>query len=79
MSYTEYNLDKLYIEKASVLTTGKAADSQGLGRVQGQAVLAVLDVGHGGHGVEVSLQWYLLEVPAWLDLRGNNHYMSAGM
>lgn len=75
-SYTEYKLDKLYIEEVSVLTTGEAADSQGLGRVQGQTVLAVLDVGHGGHGVEIGLQWYFLEVPAWLDLRGNNHNVS---
>lgn len=50
------NSSKLHIEKTRVLTTSKAGDSQSLGRVQGQAILAVLDVSHGGHGVEVGLQ-----------------------
>lgn len=50
------------------LTTAEAGDPQGLGCVQRQAALHVLNVGHGGHGVKVGLQWQLPLVPAGLDL-----------
>lgn len=50
------------------LTTAETGDAQGLGCVQCQAALRVLDVGHGGHGVEVGLERQLPLVPAGLDL-----------
>lgn len=51
------------------LTTAKAGHSQGLGCVQSQAVLVILDVGHDWHGIEVGLEWQFLQVLPGLDLR----------
>lgn len=51
-----------------VLTTVQTGDPQGLGCVKGQTVLAVLDIGHGRHGVEVGLQGQLVEVAPGLNL-----------
>lgn len=53
-----------------LLTTLQATDSQSLSRVHREAVVAVLDVGLTGHGVEVGLQGELHVVPAGLYLRG---------
>lgn len=52
----------------SPLTIVQAGDAQGLGRVQREAVLSVLEVGHDGHGVEVGLQGQLLQIPSGLHL-----------
>lgn len=52
----------------SLLTIVQAGDAQGLGRVQREAVLSVLEVGHDGHGVEVGLQGQLLQIPSGLHL-----------
>lgn len=57
-----------YQRLRSLLTAGQAADAQGLGRVEREPVLAVLNICHGGHWVEISLEWKFLEVPARLDL-----------
>lgn len=54
----------------SPLTISEAGDAQGLGRVQREAVLGILDVGHDRHGVEVGLQGQLLQIPPGLHLWG---------
>lgn len=51
-----------------IRTTVQAADAQRLSRVQGEPVLAVLDVGLAGHGVEVGLQGELEEAATGLNL-----------
>lgn len=58
-----------YIGRDGAPTTVQAADAQRLSRVQGEPVLAVLDVGLAGHGVEVGLQGELEVTAAWLHLR----------
>lgn len=59
-----------------ILTTLQAADSQSLSRVHREAVVAVLDVGLTGHGVEVGLQGELQVVLAglYLQVRRENVY-----
>lgn len=59
----------------SPLTTTEAGDTQGLGGVQREAVLSVLEVGHDRHGVEVGLQGQLLQKPPGLHLRGQGQQM----
>ena len=51
-----------------LLTIVEAGDTQGLGCVQREAALSVLEVGHDGHGVEVGLQGQLLQIPSGLHL-----------
>lgn len=52
------------------LTIMEAGDAQGLGSVQREAALCVLEAGHDRHGVEVGLQGQLLPIPPGLHLRG---------
>lgn len=54
----------------SPLTVVQAGDPQGLGGVQGEAVVRVLDVGHDWHGVEVGLQGQLPQIAPGLHLGG---------
>lgn len=59
------------MEVRTALQTG---DTQSLSGVQRQAVVAVLDVGLAGHGVEVGLQGELHQVAARLHLQqGSKH------
>lgn len=64
-----------FSEPCSPLTIVQTGDTQGLGSVQCEAVLRILDVGHDWHGVEIGLQRQLLQIAPGLHLEAGDQWI----